>query len=62
MRIIDKNTWKRKEHYEFFSEYDDPFFGITSEIECSNAYEFCKKTKYHSLHITCINLYSLQTK
>ena len=42
MRKINFDTWKRKEHFEFFSEFDEPFFGITSEVECSTAYEYCK--------------------
>ena len=27
-KIIDIATWNRKEHFEHFSAFDDPFFGI----------------------------------
>ena len=40
MKIIDINTWKRKEHYNFFSQFDEPFFGIVSEVDCTNAFRF----------------------
>lgn len=38
MRIIDFNNWKRKEHFNFFSQFDDPFFSLTSNVDCTNAY------------------------
>ena len=28
-KIIDIATWNRKEHFEHFSAFDDPFFGVT---------------------------------
>ena len=43
MKRINTDTWKRKEHFEWFNEFDEPFFGITSEIECKGAYDYCKK-------------------
>ncbi|MBK7105219.1 MAG: chloramphenicol acetyltransferase [Ignavibacteriae bacterium] len=45
MEIINKDNWKRKEHYNFFSQFEEPFFGIVSEIECTNTYKFCKENK-----------------
>ncbi|MBK8944312.1 MAG: chloramphenicol acetyltransferase [Ignavibacteriae bacterium] len=45
MKIINKDNWKRKEHYNFFSQFEEPFFGIVTEIECTNAYKFCKENK-----------------
>ena len=30
--IIEINTWNRKEHFEFFSHFDEPFFGVVSEF------------------------------
>jgi chloramphenicol O-acetyltransferase type A len=37
MKIIDLNVWKRKEHFEFFSQFDEPFFGVVSAIDCTIA-------------------------
>ena len=40
MKIIDINTWKRKEHFNYFSQFDEPFFGIVSEVDCTKAFQF----------------------
>lgn len=39
---IDISIWNRKEHFEFFSSFDEPFFGITTPIDCTIA---VKRTK-----------------
>lgn len=41
-QIIDINHWKRKEHYNFFKGFPDPFFGITANVDCTKAYKFAK--------------------
>lgn len=46
MKTIDVDNWVRKEYFEFFSKYDDPFFGLTTEIDCSRAYEYAKDNKF----------------
>ncbi|MGV6845399.1 MAG: CatA-like O-acetyltransferase [Lutibacter sp.] len=43
---INLNNWDRKEHFKFFSEFDEPFFGITIQINCTKAIEYCKKNNY----------------
>ena len=40
---LDLNTWPRKEHFEFFSKFEEPFFGIVAHIDCAKAYETSKK-------------------
>lgn len=44
MKIIDINKWNRKEHFEFFSKFDEPYYGITAEVECTAAYKNAKET------------------
>ena len=39
---IDLATWNRKEHFEFFSTFEEPFFGITTPIDMTIAYEKAK--------------------
>ncbi|WP_026725495.1 chloramphenicol acetyltransferase [Flavobacterium sasangense] len=39
---IDISTWNRKGHLEFFSAFQEPFFGITTTIDCTIAYEKAK--------------------
>lgn len=46
MKYIDINNWKRKEHFEFFSKFDEPFFGVVSEIDCTFAYQVVKENNY----------------
>ena len=45
MKKIDIKNWNRKEHFEFFSKFDEPFFGLVSEIDCTIAYKYCKENK-----------------
>ena len=40
--IIDLKTWNRTAHFEFFSKFDEPFFGITTPIDCTIAYQNSK--------------------
>ena len=58
MKIINIDSWKRKEHFELFSEFDEPFFGITTEIDCTYAYNFTKESEIsffaHYLHKSLI--------
>jgi chloramphenicol O-acetyltransferase type A len=51
---IDINQWIRKDHYQFFSQFEEPFFGITAEIDCTIAYQFAKK---HNLSFFLYYLY-----
>ena len=39
---IDLNNWNRKGHLEFFSAFQEPFFGITTTIDYTIAYEKAK--------------------
>ena len=41
-RFLDLEHWKRKEHFEFFSAFDDPFFGITVQVDFTDIYERCR--------------------
>ncbi len=43
MRKIDMASWGRREHFEFFSKFEEPFFGIVSEIDCTESHLNAKK-------------------
>ncbi len=43
MRIIDLNSWKRKEHFNFFSKMASPFLGIVTEVDCTDCYAYAKE-------------------
>jgi chloramphenicol O-acetyltransferase type A len=40
---LNLDTWKRKEHFHFFKQMEEPFFGITTRIDCTKAYEKSKE-------------------
>ncbi|QCR22322.1 chloramphenicol acetyltransferase [Pontibacter sp. SGAir0037] len=42
---VNISEWNRKEHYHFFSRFEEPFFGITVQIDCTKAYAQAKKNK-----------------
>lgn len=39
---LDIENWARKEHFHFFKKFEEPFFGITTELDCETAYTHCK--------------------
>lgn len=40
--FIDLEKWNRKEHFLFFSAFDDPFFGVTVPVDFTRIYEEAK--------------------
>ncbi|MFE3867443.1 CatA-like O-acetyltransferase [Flavobacterium sp. LS2P90] len=40
--LLDIENWNRKEHFLFFKQMEEPFFGATVEIDCTKAYEATK--------------------
>lgn len=56
-KIIDPENWNRKEHFEFFIKYDEPFFGFTLKLNCEKAYRFCKDQKipFYAFYLYCSN-------
>lgn len=36
---LDIDNWNRKEHFQFFNQMEEPFFGITTPINCTRAYQ-----------------------
>lgn len=40
---INLDTWARKEHYAFFSRFEEPFFGVTVNVDCTQAYREAKE-------------------
>ena len=41
--ILDIENWSRKEHFQFFRKFDEPFFGVTALVDCTRAYASSKK-------------------
>lgn len=47
---IETQNWVRKEHFAFFKEFDEPFFGINADIEIGPAVIYCKQKKIRLFH------------
>lgn len=44
-RTLDIQNWERRDHFEFFKDFDDPFFGITANTDCSKARQISKNNE-----------------
>lgn len=53
---IDLSTWNRRKHFEFFSQFEEPFFGITASVNATQAYRHAKKTgaSFYLTYLHCI--------
>lgn len=42
-KLIDIHHWSRREHYEFFKQYDEPYHGVVVHLDCTPTFEACKQ-------------------
>jgi len=42
MKYLDIDNWNRKEHFNYFLAFVEPFFGIVSEVDVTKAYKYAK--------------------
>jgi chloramphenicol O-acetyltransferase type A len=40
---INLEAWNRKEHFLFFKQMEEPFFGVTITVDCTKAYDKAKE-------------------
>jgi chloramphenicol O-acetyltransferase type A len=61
---LNLENWNRKEHFLFFKEMEEPFFGITTTINCTKAYEKAKALDIsffsYYLHKTMVTVNSIE--
>ena len=61
---INIETWNRKEHFLFFKQMEEPFFGITTTIDCTRGYEEAKKLGVsffvYYLHKTLVAVHAVE--
>jgi chloramphenicol O-acetyltransferase type A len=53
--FIDLDEWPRRHHFEFFREYESPFFNVTVQSDVTALVSFCKKTG-HSYFLSSLYL------
>jgi len=39
---INLQTWPRKSHFEYFRNFEEPFYGVCVDVDCQTAYEQAK--------------------
>lgn len=42
-KSINLETWARRDHFNFFKQFEEPFFGLTVNIDCTHAYADAKE-------------------
>ena len=52
-KIIDIDSWERKAEFLFFKNFEKPVLSVTSEIDCTEAFEYCKKNKVSYAKLCC---------
>lgn len=61
---LDIDTWNRKEHFLFFNQMEEPFFGITIPFDCTKAYQKAKDLGVsfftYYLHKTLVTVNSIE--
>ncbi|MET0753548.1 MAG: CatA-like O-acetyltransferase, partial [Pyrinomonadaceae bacterium] len=40
---VDVESWNRKNTFEFFKNFEDPFFNIAANLDVTALYRFCKE-------------------
>ena len=58
LKSIDMTTWKRREQFHFFKEFDNPFFNICADVDVTRLLTF---TRTHELSFSVAALF-LSTK
>ncbi len=43
--IIDPASWHRSQAYQFFSSFEEPYFGVVADVDVTEAMEFTRKNR-----------------
>ncbi len=52
-KVIDLESWIRKEHFEYYQSFDSPCFNISVNINAEKIYAFAKSNN-HSFFLICL--------
>ncbi|WP_299434945.1 CatA-like O-acetyltransferase [uncultured Maribacter sp.] len=45
MHYLDIDAWERKQHFEFFNTFADPYFAVTAAVDVTSSYAYAKKNR-----------------
>ncbi|MDC8004852.1 chloramphenicol acetyltransferase [Aureisphaera galaxeae] len=51
---IDLEQWARKDHFKFFSQFEEPYHSITVDVDCTKTYNACKASG-HSFFLSYLH-------
>lgn len=51
---VDLAKWPRRKHYEFYRDYDQPFFGIATDVCVTNLYRHTKTSAGRSFFLATL--------
>lgn len=51
---LDINNWNRKDHFNFFKQLEEPFFGVCITIDCTTAFKK-SKVEGHSFFLSYLH-------
>jgi chloramphenicol O-acetyltransferase type A len=53
-RFLDIDSWNRRSHFEFFKDFEQPFFGLCTDVDVSVTYESTRRQAVSSFFLTCL--------
>ena len=51
---VDLRTWKRRQHYQLFRRYQQPYFSVTVDVDVTRTWNACRKTGSPSFFLTSL--------
>ena len=54
--FLDIDSWNRRSHFHFFKDFEQPFFGLCTELEVSAVYQQTSQESASSFFLTCLYL------
>ncbi|RZK37359.1 MAG: chloramphenicol acetyltransferase [Pedobacter sp.] len=45
-KVVNLGTWNRRDHFHFFNRFEEPFFGVTVDVDCTRAYKIAKENGF----------------
>ena len=45
MKYLDKENWKRRKHFEFFKEFEIPYFNMCTNLDITNTFRYSQKNR-----------------
>lgn len=54
--FLDIDSWNRRSHFHFFKDFEQPFFGLCTDVDVSAVYELTRRQSASSFFLTCLYL------